>query len=405
MFSLDIVNAQEYLQAALNSGMIDITSLKANIAMAERKKYLEGHNIWQGKNGSWYTKLNQDGIKTLVRKATKEAVEEEIIKYEKRLEDRPTVKDIFYRFINQKYRYKDISKSTYSRYEADYKRYIEGKKIESVEFCKLTEEYLEDFIRCTIADDDLTSKGYSNLRTIIRGMLLYAKGKYTQISAESFFGDMQFSKNTFRKKIIDKKEQVFSEEEIPLIMEYLEKNLSLYNLGIMLDFHTGLRNGELSTIKRTDISKDGNCYFIHIQRTEISYKDNGSHIVAVKEYPKSSAGDRYVFCNDKAAKIIEKIIELNPEGEYLFEKNKSRIRERSFNNHLKAACRNLGILPRTMHKIRKTYGTVLIDSGVDEAVIVEQMGHSDIYCTKQYYYFSNKNRDKKIEQLGCVTYN
>ena len=53
-----------------------------------------------------------------------------------------------------------------------------------------------------------------------------------------------------------------------------------------------------------------------------------------------------------------------------------------------------------MHKIRKTYGTTLIDGGVDESIIIEQMGHSDIHCTKQYYYFSNKNREKKQSQLS-----
>ena len=42
---------------------------------------------------------------------------------------------------------------------------------------------------------------------------------------------------------------------------------------------------------------------------------------------------------------------------------------------------------------------------VDESIIIEQMGHSDFHCKKQYYYFSNKSRDKKIEQLGGVTYN
>ena len=395
----------EYLQIAIESGMIDLTTLQAQIEMAERKKYLEGHKIWQGKNGSWYTKLKKESGTVLVRKSTKGAIEEEIIRYEKRMEDRPNVKEVFYRFINQKYRYKDISQSTYSKYEADYKRYIKGKPIERMEFSKLTEEYLEDFIRCTIADNDLTMKGYSGLRTILRGMLLYAKGKYTDISAESFFGDMQFSKNTFRKKIVCKEEQVFNDEEIPCVMEYLERKQTIFNLGIMLCFHTGLRNGELSTLKKTDISKDNGSYFIHIQRTEISYKENGSHVISVKEYPKSSAGDRYVFCNDQAATILEKIFEINPDGEYLFERNGHRIRERSFNNYLRAACRNLGIPFRSMHKIRKTYGTALIDAGVDESIIIEQMGHSDIHCTKQYYYFSNKSRDKKIEQLGGVTYN
>ena len=176
----------EYLQAALDSGMIDLTTIRMQIEMAEKKKYLEGHKIYTDKNGKWYTRLKFDDGTKLVKRSTKEAVEKEIIQYEKDLENDPTVHDVFYMFINQKLRYKDISKSTYDRYEADYNRYIQGKEIDRIKFRRLTEEYLEDFIRCAIADNELTSKGYANLRTILRGMLLYAKGKYTQISAKSY---------------------------------------------------------------------------------------------------------------------------------------------------------------------------------------------------------------------------
>ena len=52
-----------------------------------------------------------------------------------------------------------------------------------------------------------------------------------------------------------------------------------------------------------------------------------------------------------------------------------------------------------MHKIRATYGTTLIDNDVDDSFVIEQMGHSDIKCTRQYYYFSNKSEAKKIEQI------
>ena len=140
--------------------------------------------------------------------------------------------------------------------------------------------------------------------------------------------------------------------------------------------------------------------FIHIRRTETKYKENGEYVVKVKEYPKSSAGDRYVFCTDHAIETINKILSLNNDGVYLFEENGKRIYESSFANTITWMCKALNIPARSMHKIRKTYGTTLIDAGVDEAIIVEQLGHSDIHCTKQYYYFSNKNREKKKNQIS-----
>lgn len=393
----------EYLQAALDSGMIDLTTLKTNIEMAERKRYLEGHNIWQGKNGYWYTKIKYDGKKKTVRKTTREAIEDEIIRHEKELEETPTVKDVFYMFINQRLRYKDISKSTYDRYETDYNRYIKGKEIEEMKFCCLTEEYLEDFIRCAIADNDLTSKGYANLRTILRGMLLFAKGKYTTISAKSFFGDMQFSKNTFRHKVMNKEEQVFSEDEIKIITPHLKDSETLHDLCILLAFQTGMRVGELVTVQKDDVKHDDGVTMIHIHRTESKEKIDGKTKVLVKDYPKSSAGDRYVYCNDESEITLNKIMAFKRPGQWLFAReNGDRFTARMIDHRLRRVCKAIKLPVKSMHKIRKTYGTALIDAGVDESIIIEQMGHSDIHCTKQYYYFSNKSREKKKEQLNRV---
>ena len=65
----------------------------------------------------------------------------------------------------------------------------------------------------------------------------------------------------------------------------------------------------------------------------------------------------------------------------------------------------MGLPHRTMHKIRKTYGTTLIDAKVDEGFIKEQMGHSDITTTKKLYYFSNKTEKNKTIQIeNAISY-
>ena len=54
-----------------------------------------------------------------------------------------------------------------------------------------------------------------------------------------------------------------------------------------------------------------------------------------------------------------------------------------------------------MHKIRRTYATTLIDAGVPESLIIQQMGHKDISVTKTYYYYSNKaqeTNDAEVEK-------
>ncbi len=53
-----------------------------------------------------------------------------------------------------------------------------------------------------------------------------------------------------------------------------------------------------------------------------------------------------------------------------------------------------------MHKIRKTYGTILLDSGIEDSLVMEQMGLSDITTTRKYYYYSRKNDQHTSEQIA-----
>ena len=80
----------EYWQAALESGMIDIATLRAEMDMTERKKLLTGHKIYQDKKNFWYTRLDN----RLVKRTTKEAIEDLIVEYERAKAAEPTVRDV-----------------------------------------------------------------------------------------------------------------------------------------------------------------------------------------------------------------------------------------------------------------------------------------------------------------------
>ncbi len=71
---------------------------------------------------------------------------------------------------------------------------------------------------------------------------------------------------------------------------------------------------------------------------------------------------------------------------------KRKIYTNTFNDRLYKACDSCGIPRRSMHKIRKTYGTLLLDTNIEDSLVMEQMGHSDIATTRRYYYFSIKTK-------------
>ena len=211
-------------------------------------------------------------------------------------------------------------------------------------------------------------------------------------------GDLDISKRVFKKNVRNREDEVYQEGEAELLTQYLaEQRNDLRALGLLLIFYCGLRVGELSSLKPEDFGEK----HLHIQRTEIKVKLECSTIL-VQEYPKSEAGERYVILTEGARKTLERIMEIREDGEFLFTEKGKRIRSNGFRRKLERVCNELGIRYRSNHKIRKTYGTTLIDAGVDEAIIAEQMGHTDISTTKKFYYYSNKSEAKKIAQISAA---
>lgn len=402
-----LYNKDEILNYIIKYHKIDIVDTQMQIENMRRENYLKMHNhkIWQGEtNKKWCTYFDDDSKRGYSLKAynSKKALEDKIVEYYKAKEEDPYIDQVFREWNTQRLHYGEISVQSYNRYDNDFKRFFPKDCI----ICKkklrqITEDDLETFIKDSIHKFDMTAKIYSGLRTIIRGVFKYAKKKhFTDISITNFFGDLDLSKKIFKKQIKCKEEEVFTEDEVKLIVSYLKEHASIRDLGILLAFESGMRVGELSAIKKSDISL--NCKVIHVQRTEITYKDpkTGKSICEVRDFPKSDAGDRYIILPNTAAVTINAILALNPDGDYLFWDKGKRIRENAFNRRLTRVCNALRIPPRSMHKVRKTYGTTLIDGNVPESLVAEQMGHKDITTTKKYYYFSNKNDQTKIAQIN-----
>lgn len=383
-----------------------------NMYDMEREHYLKkhNHNIWQAKDGKWKTYVDDEnsprGYKLKVKKTQKE-IEDLVIQFYKLQESDPYIDKVFDEWNNQRLSYGEITTQTYNRYANDFKRFFpKSCPLRKIKFKQITEDDLETFIKTTIHEMKLTYKMYSGLRTIIRGIFKYGKNKhYTNISITTFLGDLDLSRRIFVKTRIDKESEVFSETEISLIKPYLKKQDKLRDLGILLAFETGLRVGELSALKKDDINKSKK--YIHVQRTEVTFKDpvTNARVCEVRDFPKTEAGDRHLIIPASALQIIDRILELNKHDEYLFSENNKRIRSNAFNRRLARVCDDLHIKHRSMHKIRKTYGTTLLNANVDESTVAEQMGHTDISTTKRFYYRSNRSDNTKYEQINkalCV---
>lgn len=390
---------------AIQNGIINLEDTRNKISQMNKEEALKKHkySIWQGKNGKYYTKLpdstSSSGLKQIMRNSM-DKLEEAIAEFYVGADSNPTIKEVYEAWKDIKFSRREICKGTVDRYDRDFDLYFKTNKFYKRRMKDVTEKDIEEFIVTTIVEHQLTHKAFSNCRTLIYGIFKFAKKEnITDISITSFIKDLEVSEKLFKKKIIKKEEQVFDEEEIPMLQYYLETHPTMVNLGILLTFYIGVRAGELSSLKISDIDLKKRTIFI--QRTEIKYKNKkGLTVRDVRDFPKSDAGVRYIILTDKAIEILQRILAIQHHTEWLLEKDGKRIRGQMYSMHLYRICDKLHINRRSIHKIRKTYISNLLDAEVDESIVMEQVGHAHIETTQRYYYFSNRTNQTKLEQLS-----
>lgn len=394
------ISNAELLKFAVENGMIDTALVQERIEMQKRTELLGMHNydIWQGTNGKWYTYIPDDQKGRVLKKRTSQkAIEDLVVEYYRQKEEIHYLEDVFNEWINEKLSFGEIQKQTYDRYKTDFHRFFDNQNISQIDMRYIGEEELESFIKGTISKKQLTNKAYAGLRTIVVGTFRYAKKKkYTNISITQFFGDIDISKKAFKRKVIKDEDSVFTNAEVNKIAKYISDDPTIINLGILLAFQTGIRVGELAALKHSDVQ--GN--ILHINKTEVRYRGaDNKYVFEVRESAKTDAGNRDVILGSDALQTIKSIKKLNPFGEYMFMKGGSRIKEKAFSVKITKICRYVGIEERSMHKARKTYATKLINANVDERIIIKQLGHTDISCTKNFYYYNDKSVEEARGQI------
>lgn len=400
----DEISANDIYEFLQKDGNMDMTQIQAIIMDQKRKKYLDMHpySIYLGKDGKWYTTLpDSDKGRKKYKRRTRKEIEDIVIHYWKEADSNPTVEEIFHGWNNLRLERKKISKSTYDRYVRVFRRHFTGfgrKRIKDVE-----PEEVSDFLESEIARCDLTAKGFSNLKAAMVGILKRAKrDKLVRFNVADLLDDLDVSEHDFRKTIKEDYQEVYNEEELKKMIQYCMDNLDTRNVGILLMLVTGIRVGELSSLKHQDIGKDS----IQIRRTETCYKDfdNPNKMVyTVKEFPKTKAGIREVAIPKDYQFLLNKMRLMNPFGEYVFvDKNGERLHTNAFRKRSYLICNKLGIYKKSPNKARKTVGTILFDERLDNNLIIRQMGWASPAVGESHYHRNRKSMEAKIEIISGI---
>lgn len=396
----------DVLHLAMDNGTIDIDTIQCAINMQNRKNILNQHpyKIWQGQQDNrWYTYLpaTNKQKRCLKSSKTRKALEDVIIKFYQSDALQPCFREVYFEWIAEKEEFDEISPSSICRYRSDFLRFFPANEpFCKIKLCNMEDSYLDRFIKKTIHDKHLSAKSYAGLRTLLLGVFKFAKmKKYTTFSISDFYKDFSLPKNIFKKNIKNKEEEVFSIEEVRLLVSYLSKDLTPQNLAILLQIYTGVRVGELTALKPEDNNKSR---YLRICRTEYTYFDTelNKRVTSVKDFPKTEDGIRTIILPKEAQDILN--LAMHRAGEYLFSQNGKRITSRQINYALKKACKQIGILPRSTHKIRRTYASKLLSEHLDDAFVQAQVGHKQIATTQKFYHFDIHSDTQKLDLIDKV---
>lgn len=380
----------------------------------KKKDTLQCHErkMWQGKGSDkrWRTYVYIDGKRKVICKNTKEELEETIIKLLKEEENEPLVSDIYKLLIEEKKKIKQ-SDGTIERYDRLYSTYLSD--FSKMKIRSITPRNIKELFIRIINDHSqkeehkLTRKEFSNMKGLVKLILLYAKSEgYISWLVSQELEDISgyvLNDNVFKKIKHTNEELVFSDEDIVKLKDVINTwGYDILNLAILLDFKIGCRPGELVALKYTDIVDDK----VYITRTEVSRRDKEGHThYEIKLSPKTEAGDRAIpLPGDKNESlwIINMARAINPEGEYLFMQGGKRINQKQLRDRMARLCKKAGIVRKSPNKVRKTYASMLHENMLPDSTIQTVMGHSDITTTQKYYIKNRMSDDQISNQMQQV---
>lgn len=184
----------------------------------------------------------------------------------------------------------------------------------------------------------------------------------------------------------DTTHRALTKEEVSAFLGAAKK--SHYYDCYRMALNTGMRVGEIGALYSSDI-KDGR---INVERT-ITRCENGSYEIG--DNAKTEHGKRSIPINKNISEIIAHQQEQN---RILFGNNIIPIYDTLFkapeggllmstpiNREIKRICKRIGIPYFTMHALRATFATRLIEQGINPRTVQELLGHADFAITMNLY--------------------
>lgn len=202
--------------------------------------------------------------------------------------------------------------------------------------------------------------------------------------------------------------EIISRADQAKLINFLYTDMNASKMGILLCLYTGLRLGEICSLKWEDI--DFNQMIIHINRTvqriaresdvyESSVLEK-SKTALLETSPKSPFSKREIPFSEEVKRLLRMFYRKNEE--YVIAGNRP-FEPRTYQNHFKKYLSITEAAECNFHALRHTFATNCIDNGMDVKSLSEILGHSNVQITlNRYVHPTMDTKRKYMDALSAV---
>lgn len=380
----------------------------------QRQKYLSMHTapITQGKGSDhrWTTRVpdkNKPDGRRVIRKPTKEEVENEVIRFYMEQEASTgkahisaaiTLSALFPLWIDYASKRPNIASETLRKYRNDYKRFIADSDFGRMKVREIDYIDIEEYLIAEIQRLDLKKRALGNLYGYLKSVFAYAMRKRIIQSNPCDLVDLKnvrpYCDNTEKPNA----ERVLTDAEITALLHTLHQHQAEYPLymadyAIEICIHTGLRVGEVAAL-RWDCIADGE---LHICQSEhrVDHEDSAStyEIGATK-----NGKERRVPISDGLQEVFDRIRALHKahgiHSDYIIADVEGRVIAPTISKAMYRRGVEASINAKSIHALRRTVSSKL-NLKLPSATVALIMGHTEEVNKNHYNYDTTELKIKK----------
>lgn len=398
VYMMDKYQEHDLLQYAIEHDMIDLSYVQNQINMDRRKQLLKKHpyKIWEGKDGKWRTYLPDQTSRRLIKRSTRESVEDAVVEYYKssKVNYPSTFDDVYWMWRKIQDELVD-SPNTPIRYNTDYERYFRLNDFSKSEIGTINEDDIKIFMHRTIKNLRLCKKATKTLFGYLKRVFKCAKmNRLIELNPTEYLSAKDFYKYCIPSSR-SQKIQIVSDDDMSklnheLLKDYINKPWYIPAYAVVFASLTGMRVGEISALRWEDVN-DGNIIIRNSEKYDRKLK---------KYFISSTKNDKIrIFpITEEIRKLFKSVKEAEIKYgyycEWVFANESGRIHAPVISSCIKNKCRMAGISEKGIHALRKTLNSKMRHNGVSKSIASSLLGHTEA-VNEEYYTFDVSSIEEK----------